>query len=239
MLLEVDRKNGAILGGYDLPTTPVFDGMASAYGKMLVSMSDGSLLCLGSRVGGQGQALGVIPAKTIAAYNADSKVVPPSEKRKRMGNRKKRVFKLKLNDELSAQQAPYVVKRNVKITAHVKATTSDGVIVAQGGNVIGYALYLKGGRLTFSTRSANALTTVTAPDPFPEEGAMVGALLGSDGKLTLAIDGEEVASAKGKAIGGHPADGLSVGDDLSSPVGEYEASDFAGEITDLMLSLTD
>lgn len=236
MLLEVDRRNGAILGGYELPTNPVFDGMASAYGKMFVSMSDGSVLCLGSAE--SGPALAAVPAKAIAEFNADSKVVPPSEKRKNQGNRKQRVFKFKLGDDLAAANAPYVVNRNLKISARVIPTKPSGVILAHGGNVIGYSLYLNEGKLTWASRAAGKLTSVTAPDPFPENGAMVGAFMGRDGTLKLAIDGVEVATAEGQAIKGHPADGLTVGDDLSSPVAEYEASDFAGEISDLTLSLT-
>ncbi|RMF99377.1 MAG: hypothetical protein D6741_08645, partial [Planctomycetota bacterium] len=44
-LLEVDATNGKILAQYDLPVSPRFDGMATAYGRLYISLEDGSVLC--------------------------------------------------------------------------------------------------------------------------------------------------------------------------------------------------
>ena len=233
MLLEIDRTNGEMLAGYNLHTTPIFDGIASAQGRMLISMSDGSLLCLG----GAGSDLDAIPTDSIASYNADSKVVPPSKRRNRNVNRKQRVFNLKRNDTLAATQAPYVVGRNVKITAKVDSTNPNGVILAHGGAVQGYSVYLKDNKLTFATRVDSQLTTITAPDAFPSSGALIGAHLDPTGKLTLAIDGQEVATTQGKPIKSHPADGLQVGEDEGSQVSVYGNGAFSGTVSDLVLSL--
>ena len=147
-MFEVDRTNGSLKSGYRLPTTPVFDGMAAAYGKLLVSLTDGSLVCLGETTSGNEAGLVPVAAKVIAEYNADSKVVPPSQRRGgRKGDRKRKVFQLGQGAELSSANAPYVVGRDVKITAQVRSERPDGVILAHGGNVLGYALYLKDGRL--------------------------------------------------------------------------------------------
>ena len=233
MLLEIDRTNGQMKAGYNLHTTPIFDGIASAHGRMLVSMSDGSLLCLG----GTGTNIDAIPAETIAAYNADSKVVPPSKRRNKAVNRKQRVFNLKLKDAVEAAQAPYVINRNVKITAKVIPTAPNGVILAHGGNVQGYAVYLKDNKLTFTSRIDSKLTTISDPNDFPTSGAMIGAHLDPTGKLTLAINGDEVATKQGKPIKNHPADGLQVGEDSGSQVGEYGNGEFNGTVSDLVLSL--
>jgi len=45
-LLALSASDGAELGRCSLDSTPVFDGMAAAYGRLYVSMKNGSLLCL-------------------------------------------------------------------------------------------------------------------------------------------------------------------------------------------------
>jgi outer membrane protein assembly factor BamB len=45
-LLALSASDGTELGQCSLDSTPVFDGMAAAYGRLYVSMKNGSLLCL-------------------------------------------------------------------------------------------------------------------------------------------------------------------------------------------------
>ena len=47
MLLIVSAKDGKVLKSYRLDFLPVFDGMASAYGRLYISTTDGKVLCLG------------------------------------------------------------------------------------------------------------------------------------------------------------------------------------------------
>lgn len=46
ILWALSREDGTRMAEYDLPTTPVFDGMAAAYGRLYVALTDGSVLCL-------------------------------------------------------------------------------------------------------------------------------------------------------------------------------------------------
>ncbi|MBL7188383.1 MAG: PQQ-binding-like beta-propeller repeat protein [Phycisphaerae bacterium] len=46
VLMALSASDGAELGRCSLDSTPVFDGMAAAYGRLYVSMKNGSLLCL-------------------------------------------------------------------------------------------------------------------------------------------------------------------------------------------------
>ena len=50
--------------------------------------------------------------------------------------------------------------RSIRIQADLKST-GDGVIVAQGGTADGYSLYIKDGRLTFTSRIRSKITTIT------------------------------------------------------------------------------
>ncbi len=45
-LIALSASDGTELGRRRLDSTPVFDGMAAAYGRLYISMKDGSLLCL-------------------------------------------------------------------------------------------------------------------------------------------------------------------------------------------------
>ncbi len=44
----VDKTSGETVGEIELPALPVFDGMATANGQVLVSLKDGSVVCVGS-----------------------------------------------------------------------------------------------------------------------------------------------------------------------------------------------
>ena len=48
MLAAVSLADGKTLGQYKLDALPVYDGLAAARGRLLVSLEDGSLLCLGA-----------------------------------------------------------------------------------------------------------------------------------------------------------------------------------------------
>jgi outer membrane protein assembly factor BamB len=79
LLLAIDPQNGQMTEGYKLHTTPVFDGMVNAYNKLYISMSDGSVICLG----GEGRDNEALKAELIETYNANAKVVGPKPRKKR------------------------------------------------------------------------------------------------------------------------------------------------------------
>jgi hypothetical protein len=47
LLMVVSPENGATLGRVELPSPPVFDGMAAAGGRLYVSTAGGDIICLG------------------------------------------------------------------------------------------------------------------------------------------------------------------------------------------------
>ncbi len=59
-------------------------------------------------------------------------------------------FELTHGDSLDRPKAPYVTFTPLSITAEIQREGSDGVIVAQGGDRVGYSFYLEDGRLRFS-----------------------------------------------------------------------------------------
>jgi len=49
LLMAISASDGRELAQYQLDSCPVFDGMAAAYGRIHISMEDGSLLCLAQK----------------------------------------------------------------------------------------------------------------------------------------------------------------------------------------------
>jgi hypothetical protein len=67
-LLNVSTGDGTIRSGYKLPTTPVFDGIAAAHGRLFIALSDGTITCIGDR----GEPLERISDSDIERYNANA-----------------------------------------------------------------------------------------------------------------------------------------------------------------------
>ncbi len=128
----------------------------------------------------------------------------------------------------SAGQAiptPQIAGKALTIACEVEPRSPDGVILAQGGNRNGHALYFSGGRLAFCVRVNGKVTTIVAADT-PSGRLAIEARLGRDGSMKLGIDGHTVAEGQAPGpIPVQPEDGLSIGEDSRSAVGDYAPPD--------------
>ncbi len=145
---------------------------------------------------------------------------------------------LKAGDVFSNEDSPQIAGKPLTLTAEVEPSGPDGVIVAQGGNVNGYALYLKDGKLAFTVRVNGKATTIVASET-PAGRFTAQAHLASTGATGLAINERQVAAGQAPGlIPAQPNDGLSVGNDAASLVGEYEgANEFSGKILNVRLNV--
>jgi arylsulfatase A-like enzyme len=130
---------------------------------------------------------------------------------------------------------------------------AEGVIVCQGGNIGGWSLYAKSGKLKycynlggvqhFYVESANAITS--GEHQVRMEFAYVGGGLGKGGKVTLYIDGKKVGEgtvAMTLAMVFSADDGCDVGEDSGSPVSEDYGpvgNRFNGVIKGVQLAIAD
>ncbi|WP_367873986.1 sulfatase-like hydrolase/transferase [Luteolibacter sp. Populi] len=146
----------------------------------------------------------------------------------------------KSGDLLAGNDAPKIARRPLTISATIKPTAADGVVLAQGGARHGLAIYLKQGRLIFATRVDATLKTVSAPAPPLGIESRVEGVLSSNGKISLLVDGKEAAAPVFSGfISDEPGDPLSVGRDTNSPVGEYESPfPFQGSVENATLRST-
>jgi hypothetical protein len=145
----------------------------------------------------------------------------------------------KSGDSLTGDQSPAIAGKGVDVTAEVDATGTDGVIVTQGGAAAGYAVYVTKGKLAFAVREQRTLTAITAKEALGNGHFAVRATLQPDGKMTLTVDGKQVAEGKaGGVLPQQPRAGLFVGSSGRSAVGEYEApATFAGKVTNVRVKV--
>lgn len=154
------------------------------------------------------------------------------------GSGKKR-FELKAGDALPRAEAPAIAGKPLRITAQFEAApVAEGVLLAQGGNTLGYALYLKGGQLHFTVRSQRGrVKTVHLPVGPGKHSAV--AELKEKGELSLALDQQPAKSEAGQGlIQAMPVDGLEVGADENGAVGSYNAPfRFTGKMISVTVEL--
>lgn len=151
------------------------------------------------------------------------------------------VHKYKGGDTVPAAAAPQIASTPFTVTADVVPDGSDGVIVAQGGSQTGWAIYIQQGKLKFTTRVRGQETTFEADAPPAGQAANIGATLLGDGSMRLHLgqDLPQVVMAP-STIPNRPGDGLEVGRDAKSPVGNYEAPfGWTGQVLGVTVALAD
>lgn len=125
--------------------------------------------------------------------------------------------KVKIGDVYQNRQAPNFARKPLTITATIEAKNPEGVIVAHGGSVVGYSLYVKDGQCTFSIRrTGDQLQTVKAD--IGSGRSVIRAELNSTGNLSLKINDGEAATTKGGLLPRHPSESLCIGHDDGNPV---------------------
>jgi arylsulfatase A-like enzyme len=119
--------------------------------------------------------------------------------------------------------SPQIANKPLTITCEVEPRAHNGVILAQGGNQQGYALWLREGQLVFGVRIHGQLTSIAARET-PCGRITIAAKLSRDGGMQLMVNGRTVA--RGQAPGlipTQPMDELSIGQDARTAVGDYTA----------------
>jgi arylsulfatase A-like enzyme len=144
-------------------------------------------------------------------------------------------YVLKQGTDLSGNNAPRYAGRNLIITATVDSKGTDGVILAQGGDKEGYALYIRDGKPVLGVRRDWKLTEAVAEHELPAGSVEVIATISKKGIMSISVNGKPVASADAKCVLAKAGDGLQVGDDQIKPVGKYTTTIFAGTISKLKL----
>jgi arylsulfatase len=149
---------------------------------------------------------------------------------------------------------------NIKNKSHaitaeivVPPTGAEGVIVCQGGNIGGWSLYAKAGKLKYCYNLGGIKYFYTeAADPIPAgehqvrmEFAYAGGGLGKGGNVTLYVDGKKAGEGvipMTLAMVFSCDDGCDVGEDTGSPVSEDYGSrgnEFNGTVKGAQIAIAD
>ncbi len=115
-----------------------------------------------------------------------------------------------------------------------KASSPDGVLVARGGKIQGYALSIEQGLPVFSVRSGGRLTRVTGPEAVTDRWARLTGVITENGELRLYVDGRAVATAVGSLITAPPNEPMQIAADDGTAVGTAKPR-FTGEIARVRL----
>lgn len=119
------------------------------------------------------------------------------------------------------------------VEAWFTSTKPKGTIIARGGPTDGFAITLEAGKPQFHIRAKNELTTITAAKRSVGGWHHVAGVLTADKQMRLYLDGEKVAEGTATGlIDKDPAQGMEVGGDDQSAVGEYQSPNLFGGVID-------
>jgi hypothetical protein len=156
---------------------------------------------------------------------------------------------------LSENSVINIKNKSHSVTAEidVPASGAEGVIVAQGGNVGGWTLYAKGGKLKYCynlfgiqhSYAESAAPIPTGSQQVRMEFAYAGGGLGKGGTATLFIDGKKAGEGKVAATATmifSADDGCDVGEDVGAPVSpEYgpRGNAFSGRVKGVQIAIAE
>ncbi|MBG87587.1 MAG: arylsulfatase [Verrucomicrobiales bacterium] len=174
--------------------------------------------------------------RPIKAISADR---PGGSRKNNKAGKKLDWPKVKTGNIYASSQAPNVVRKPFSINAAVDASKPEGVIVAHGGSVVGYSLYVKNGQCVFSIRRANdqlhQVKTAIAGGR-----SVIHAGLNKQGMLTIQINEGERAEAKGGLLPRHPSESLCIGHDDRNPVdGNAPKPRFNGRLVKISVAVSE
>ena len=141
------------------------------------------------------------------------------------------------------QFPPDVTGKEITIKASVtkaKDKSLQGFIAGQGGKDGGYALYIQNGKLIMAVKQHGMVSQAVTSEPLPEKFDVV-ATLSKTGKISIEIDGKQVAEGKAHMLFAAPLSGsVRSGEDVEGEdkIGSYEGKfGFAGNFQKLTLEL--
>ena len=141
------------------------------------------------------------------------------------------------------QFPPDVTGKEITIKASVtkaKDKPLQGFIAGQGGKDGGYALYIQNGKLIMDVKQHGVVSQAATSEPLPEKFDVVAALF-KTGKISIKIDGKQVAEGKAHMLFAAPLSGsVRSGEDVEGEdkIGSYEGKfGFAGNFQKLTLEL--
>ena len=119
------------------------------------------------------------------------------------------------------------------VEARITSTRPRGTIIACGGATEGFALTLAGGQPQFHIRAKDKLTTISGEKRIGVGWHHVAGVLTKNRQMRLYVDGKRVTNGKAtRLLANDPVQGLEVGGDDQSVVGDYVSPNAFGGVID-------
>lgn len=130
-------------------------------------------------------------------------------------------------------RAPQIARRPFQVDALIDAQNPSGVVIAHGGSVVGYSLYILEGQCVFAIReSDDKIHRVSTPIGSGKSSLHAG--VDAKGRLSLQVQKTPAAQAQGSLVPKHPSESLCIGHDDRNPVDPHSPkAPFNGKILEL------
>ena len=173
----------------------------------------------------------------VWAIEANAKPWPWNRNKKSVGSKKK-AFNLDANTNLTKELSPMIRKKPFEVEVHIEEQ-GEGILVAQGGDTHGWALFIRDNVLHFTLSLGGKIETIKADKELTEKEGKIIATLNPDGIVELFAGTRKLGSGKvSSLVKEMPIDGLQVGRDEGGTVGDYkDAFDFDGRIKKVRIRL--
>jgi hypothetical protein len=136
----------------------------------------------------------------------------------------KSYIEVPMSKVLNPARSPMTIEVTLRASA-------DGVVVARGGQNLGFLIEIENGKPVFAYRGPEGFWRAVGSDPILDKWVTLKATLGKDQQMKVAVDGQQVGQAQAKGfIPRNPNDGLQIGSDSGSPVDKKSPEGFRGEI---------
>lgn len=157
---------------------------------------------------------------TAKMERPENPVASPDLDRSRDGKSAKPLdwSKVRTGDVFPANRAPDVSRSTFAVTATVDSENPAGVIIAHGGSVVGYSLYVKEGQAVFAVRLDDS-RVVRAKVPLEAGKSEIVARVDREGDLRITVNENDSGKAGSSALlPRHPSESLCIGHDDRNPV---------------------
>jgi|GEM_PF-198952 len=129
----------------------------------------------------------------------------------------------------SDPETPQIANREITLKATVRGQNMQGVVMAQGGRQLGYALHFADGKPTLDVRINEKVTRLQTAEAVSGRVALEARITAN--QLSLTVNGQTVTRPSPGLIPKQPLDQLSIGKDDLSAAGDYESPNaFTGTI---------
>lgn len=154
---------------------------------------------------------------------------------------KQTTFTLHAGDMLSRAEGPVIGGKKFTVTAKIDEWGRDGVIISQGEEKNGFALFAMNGKAYFVMRWKHEFVRVETEEPLTSGPHTLGAAVGEEGRMTLAVDGKVEARRRPPGFILHtPIHGVQVGNDVNGLVAPAQKNKaFNGKISEVVVEVQD